>query len=421
VLAPGFIDTHNHSTEGLDEHPDAGTQVGQGITTVLLGQDGSSPLPIRDYLARRRASPASLNVTLLVGHGTVRRRVMGDDFRREATTAEIARMQELVDEAMRDGALGLSSGLEYEVGSYASTGEIIALAKVAARHGGLYISHIRDEADRTLAAVREAITIAEKARLPVQITHIKLGTAGVWGKARDVTSMVDAARRRGVDVTADCYPYLAWHSNLKVLVPNRKWTDPESVKEALEDVGGGKNVQITRLPKFPLYVGKRMDDIARAEGISEVDLYIRIVHDDDAGVIGHTMVEEDLRTFYRQSWVMVASDGGVGVSHPRGAGTFPRVLGRFVREQKWLTLPEAIRRMTSLPASRLGLKDRGIVRVGMKADLVLFDPATVLDLSTFEQPQLRPRGIHAVFVNGTPVWGPDRPDGPRPGQVLRNR
>jgi N-acyl-D-amino-acid deacylase len=418
VLAPGFIDAHNHSTEGLDKDPDAISQVAQGITTVLLGQDGGSPLPVRDYLTRRRDTPASLNVALLVGHATVRRRIMGDDFRRAATKPEITRMQALVDEAMRDGALGLSSGLEYEVGSYAATGELVALARVAARHRGFYISHIRDEADRTLEAVREAIAIGEQARLPVQITHIKLGTVDVWGKAQDVVALVESARKRGVDVTADCYPYLAWHSNLKVLVPNKQWTDPASVKEALDDVGGGKNIQITRLPKFPQYVGKRLDEIARAENISEVDLYIRIVADDDAGVIGHTMSEDDLKAFYRQSWVMVASDGGIGFSHPRGAGTFPRVLGRFVRDEKWLTLPEAIRKMTALPASRLGLKDRGLIRAGMKADLVLFDPETVLDRSTFELPERLPRGIHTVFVNGAPVWGGQRTDGPRPGKVL---
>jgi N-acyl-D-amino-acid deacylase len=417
VLAPGFIDAHNHSTEGLDNDRDATTQVSQGITTVLLGQDGSSPLPVADYLARRRASPAAVNVMMLVGHATVRRQVMNEDFRREATATEITRMQALVEQAMREGAIGLSSGLEYEVGSYASTDEIVALAKVVSKHGGFYISHIRDEADRTIEAIREAITIGEKARLPVQITHIKLGTVSVWGKAPKVVSMIESARKRGVDVTADAYPYLAWHSNLKVLVPNKKWTDPASVKEALDDVGGGRNIQITRLPKFPTYVGRRLDEIAKAEGVSEVDLYIRIVEDPEAGVIGHTMMEEDMRTFYRQPWVMVASDGGIGMSHPRGAGTFPRVLGRFVREEKWLTLPDAIRKMTSLPASRLGLTDRGIIRVGMKADLVVFDPATVLDVSTFEQPGLRSRGIHTVFVNGVPVWGGEQSDN-RPGRVV---
>jgi len=418
VVAPGFIDAHNHSTDGLDTDPDAVTQVSQGITTAVLGQDGSSPFPLRDYLARRRSNPSALNVALLVGHATIRRHVMGDDFRRPSTTAEITRMEGLVDQEMRDGAIGLSSGLEYEVGSYASTYEVVALARVAARHRGVYISHIRDEADRTIEAVREAIAIGERARIPVQITHIKLGTVGVWGKAMDVVSLIEAARKRGVDVTADAYPYLAWSSNLKVLVPNKQWTDPASVKEALDDVGGGRNIHITRLPKFPQYVGRRLDEIAKAEGVSEVDLYIRIVQDGDAGVIGHTMAEEDMRVFYRQPWVMVASDGGVDVSHPRGAGTFPRVLGRFVRDEKWLTLPDAIRKMTSLPAARLGLKDRGTIKVGMKADLVLFDPDTILDMSTFERPRLRARGIHAVFVNGSPVWTGDRPDGNRPGVIL---
>jgi N-acyl-D-amino-acid deacylase len=418
VVAPGFIDAHNHSTDGLDADPYAVTQVSQGITTMLLGQDGSSPFPVRDYLARRRASPATVNVLVLVGHATVRRQVMGDDFRRAATAAEVQRMEALVDQEMRDGAIGLSSGLEYEVGSYASTEEVVALARVAANHGGFYISHIRDEADRTLDAVHEAIAIGEKAKLPVQITHIKLGTVGVWGKAQEVVAVIDAARKRGVDITADIYPYLAWSSNLKVLVPNKQWTDPASVKEALDDVGGGRNVQITRLPRFPQYVGKRLDEIAAAEGVSEVDMYIRIVADEDAGLIGHTMSEPDMRTFLRQPWTMVASDGGVNVSHPRGAGTFPRVLGRFVREEQWLSLPEAIRKMTALPAARLGLRDRGMLRQGMKADVVIFDPSTIIDRSTFEQPRLRARGVHRVFVNGEPVWVGDSPEGRLPGRVL---
>jgi N-acyl-D-amino-acid deacylase len=373
---------------------------------------------VRDYLAKRRASPVAMNVAVLVGHATIRRRVMGDGFRRAATAAEIVRMQALVEQEMRDGAMGLSSGLEYEVGSYASTEEVVALARAAAKHGGFYISHIRDEADRTLEAVREAITIGEKARLPTQITHIKLGTVGVWGKASEVVAIVEAARKRGVDVTADAYPYLAWSSNLKVLVPNKQWTDPASVKEALDDVGGGRNIQITRLPMFPQHVGKRLSEVAASEGISEIDAYLKIVADEDASVIGHTMSEEDMRTFYRQPWTMVSSDGGVNVSHPRGAGTFPRVLGRFVRDERWLALPEAIRKMTSLPAARMGLEDRGVIRVGMKADLVVFDPATVLDKSTFERPQLRARGIDAVFVNGQLVWRGDRPGGNRPGQVI---
>lgn len=418
VLAPGFIDAHNHSTDGLDADPAAVSQVSQGLTTLLVGQDGSSPFPLSAYLAKRRANPTAVNVAVLAGHATIRRQVMGDDFRRVATPVEIRRMEALVEQEMRSGAIGLSSGLEYEVGSYASTEEVVAMARVAAKHGGFYISHIRDEADQTMAAIREAIAIGEKAKIPVQITHIKLGTVGVWGKAAEVVAMIDAARKRGVDVTADVYPYLAWSSNLKVLVPDKQWTNPASVKDALDDVGGGRNVQITRLPMFPQYVGKRLDEAAKLAGLGEVEMYIKIVQDDDAGVIGHTMIADDMRVFLQQPWAMVASDGGINNNHPRGAGTFPRVLGRYARDEKWLSLPEAIKKMTSMPAARLKLADRGTIAPGMKADLTLFDPATIIDRSTFEAPRLRARGVHGVFVNGRPVWLRDSPTGERPGALL---
>jgi N-acyl-D-amino-acid deacylase len=418
VLAPGFIDPHNHSTEGLEVEPQAVTQVSQGITTVLLGQDGGSPWPIADYRAARGKEPPAVNLALLVGHATVRRKVMGDDFRRAARPEEIVQMEKLVEQGMREGAIGLSSGLEYEVGSYATTEEVIALAKVAAKHKGFYISHIRDEADKTLEAVREVITIAEEAKISAQITHIKVGTVGVWGKAEEVARMVSEARERGLDVTADCYPYTAWHSNLKVLVPGKQWKDPVHVKKALDDVGGAKNITITELPSHREYEGRTLEEIALAEGVSPVDLYMRIVDDDEAGIIGHSMTEEDMRVFYRQLWTMVSSDGGIGMKHPRGAGTYPRVLGRFVREKKWLELPEAIRKMTLLPAIRLGLRDRGRVSKGMKADLVLFNPETVIDNSTFTEPHKLATGIEQVFVNGVLVWNLGKHTGARPGAVL---
>ncbi len=418
VLAPGFIDTHNHSTEGLEAQPEAASQVSQGITTALLGQDGGSPWPVAEYLKRRRENPPALNFQMLVGHATVRRQVMGEDFRRAATPEEIRRMAALVEQAMQEGAVGLSSGLEYEVGSYSATEEVIALARVAARHKGFYISHIRDEADRTLEAVAEAIRIGREARLPAQITHIKLGTVAVWGKAADVVRRVEQARRAGQDVTADCYPYEAWASTITVLVPNKKYDDPASVQRALDDVGGAANVTIVRHAAHPDYEFRNLEEIARSKGISTVELFIQIVKDGGAGVVCKSMVEADIRTFYTQPWVMVSSDGGIGMPHPRGAGTYPRVLGRFVRRKKWLALEEAIRKMTSLPASRLRLRDRGVIRKGAFADLVLFNPETVLDNSTFSKPSELSTGIEKVWVNGSLVWTDGKTTDARPGRAL---
>src|SRR5689334_4731206 len=214
VLAPGFIDAHNHSDRGFKNDPSAETQVSQGITTVVIGQDGGSPLPVGDYLKNLDQNPIALNVLTFVGHATVRSKVMGDDTNRLATTAEIEAMKKLVEEAMRDGAIGLSTGLEYETGKAASTEEVISLASVAGRYHGIYISHIRDEADKTLEALAEAIRIGKEGHLPVQISHIKLGSVKVWGRANDAVAMVEKARRQGQDVTADCYPYEAWSSTI---------------------------------------------------------------------------------------------------------------------------------------------------------------------------------------------------------------
>lgn len=421
VLAPGFIDAHNHSTDGLEKERDALTQVSQGITTLAVGQDGSSPWPIKGYLDRLRANPPAVNVVLLAGHATIRREVMGDDYKRRARPAEVAKMRALVEQAMAEGAFGLSSGLEYEVGSYSDIEEVVEMARAAGAKGGFYISHIRDEADLSMDAIKEAIAIGERGKLPVQITHIKLGTVGVWGKAQEVVALVEAAKKRGVDVTADAYPYLAWQSTPRVLVPNKKYDDPASVKRGLDDIGGAKNVQITRWSAYPQYIGKRLDEMAKAEGITDIEAYVRFAKDDDAGMIGHAMIESDLRTFYQQPWVMVASDGGIANNHPRGAGTFPRVLGRYVRDERWMTLPEAIRKMTTMPAARMKLADRGQVTPGMKADLVLFDPATILDRSTFEQPRALAVGVRRVWVNGGLVWNGTAAGGERPGRVLSPR
>jgi N-acyl-D-amino-acid deacylase len=419
VVAPGFIDIHNHSDGALASEPTVVSQVSQGITTLAVGPDGGSPWPIGDYLAKRQTQPAAVNVLAFVGHATVRLQVMGRDNNRAATEKEIADMAKLVEQGMREGAAGLSTGLEYDVGHSSSTEEIIELAKAAARHGGIYMSHIRDEADEVMTAFKEAIRIGREARIPVQISHIKLGTAGVWGQAEKAVELINAARHSGVDITADCYPYDAWSSTITVLIPSRRHEDSIAVKKGLDDVGGAGNVLVTNCKSHREYEGKTLEEIARERRIAAVDVYIQIVKDGGASVVCRSMKDSDIRIFYRQPWVMVASDGQAGGRHPRGAGTFPRVLGRFVRERVWLTLEEAVRKMTGAPASRLGLNDRGLIRDGMKADLVIFDPKRVIDRSTFKEPQLLSEGIDRVLVNGETVFEDGKTTGRLPGVVIR--
>jgi N-acyl-D-amino-acid deacylase len=332
-------------------------------------------------------------------------------------------MAKLVEQGMSEGAIGLSSGLEYDVASYSSTDEMVAVAAAAAKHGGFYMTHVRDEADRSFAALAEAIAIGQRARIPVQHSHIKMGTVKVWNKAGEYIRAIEEARRGGLDILADCYPYNAWFSTIKVLVPDKQYESPESVQEALAAVGGAGNVTIARFPPNTGYEQQTIEQLARNERIDPIDMFVRIIREgnaasEDALVVAKSMTDADIELFYRQPWVMVASDGGIGMEHPRGAGTFPRVLGQFVREKHWFTLPEAIRKMTSLPAQRLGLRDRGTLREGSFADLVLFDARTVIDRATFARPQELPVGIQAVYVNGEQVWSEARPTGARPGRVL---
>ena len=423
VLAPGFIDIHNHSDDEIADQPLAESQIAQGITSVVLGLDGGSPWPIGPWLEARRQNPPALNLAMMAGHATIRERVMKEDFRRTARADEIGQMAQLVEQGMSEGAIGLSSGLEYDVASYSNTEEMVALAAAAAKHGGFYMTHVRDEAERSFEALDEAIAIGERAHIPVQHSHIKMGTTGVWGRAPEYIRIIEAARARGVDLLADCYPYDAWHANLKVIVPNKQYEDRASVEQAIALLGGAGRITITEFAPNRAYEKHTIEQLAQSTGITPVDMYIKLIREgdaanDEAGIIGQSMTEADIEAFYRQPWVMVASDGGIGSAHPRGAGTFPRVLGVYVREKHWLTLPEAIRKMTSLPAQRLGWKDRGTIRAGAFADLVLFDPSTVIDRSTFAEPALPPAGIEKVFVNGVAVWGDGKATGKRPGRVL---
>ncbi len=419
MLAPGFIDMHNHSGGGLEKDPSATTQVSQGITTVALGQDGGSELAVGAYLHKLEENPVAVNVLTFVGQATVRGVAMKGDTDRQATPEEIAAMTAMVDQAMREGAFGLSTGLEYEAAKKSSTEEVIALAKMTAPYGGIYISHVRDEAQLTFQSFEEAIRIGAEAHVPVQISHIKMGSKTVWGRAPEAVRLIESARAHGQDVTADAYPYDAWHATIRVLVPSGRYDDPKDVGDAIDENGGAEAVTIVNCAAHPNYEFKTLQQIADEQKTTPVAVYMQIVRDGGATIVCRSMKEEDIRVFYTQPWVMVGSDGGIGLRHPRGAGTYPRILGRFVRELNWLPLEEAVRKMTSLPAQRLRLNDRGLVKAGMKADLVLFDASRVIDRSTFQDPQKIAEGIEHVFVNGVEVWRGGAVTGAKPGRPIR--
>jgi N-acyl-D-amino-acid deacylase len=430
VLAPGFIDTHSHGDHGLFEHRDALAAVSQGITTIVVGQDGGSPWPLADFFGRLEKEPAALNVASYAGHGRIRRQVMGEDFRRAARPEEVARMRELLEQELRAGALGLSSGLEYDPGIFSARSEVVDLARVAAAAGGRYISHVRSEDRYFWDAIDEIIAIGREAKLPVQVSHMKLAMLTLWGQADRLLRTLDQARAAGVDITADVYPYLYWQSTLTVLFPERDFENRKTAELVLREIAAPDGLLLGRFAPEPSYAGKTLAEIARLRGtdppatlmdlIREALAYEKKTGSDDVeSVIGTSMSEPDLEKLLAWPYSNVCTDGELDGRHPRGFGTYPRVLGRYVRERKVLSLPEAVRKMTSLAARNVGLSDRGEIRPGAHADLVLFDPATVIDRATTREPQAVATGIERVWVNGVAVYEAGRAGAPRPGRVLR--
>ena len=429
TLAPGFIDTHSHADDDLFEHPEALAVVSQGITTIIGGQDGGSPIPLARYLDSLQKSPGAVNVGMYVGHGTIRDSVIGEDFKRVATPAEVDRMKAMLASEMQAGAIGLSSGLEYDPGIYSDPSEVIALAKVAASFGGRYISHIRSEDYAFWKAIDEIITIGRQAKLPVQISHTKLAMRDLWGHADSLVRILDAARKSGVDITADVYPYLYWHSTLTVLFPKRDFENRTSAEFALTQTSTPGGLLLGHYEPNPSYAGKTVAEISKLRGTDSITALIDLIRDSEAmrkrtghsseSVIGTSMVEPDVELIMKWPYTNLSTDGSLDGPHPRGYGAFPRFLGRYVRERKVMPLEEAVHRMTSLAAEHMGIKDRGRITPGMFADLVLFDPATVIDRATPAEPHLVSVGIARVWVNGAEVFADGKTTAARPGKVIR--
>lgn len=449
IVAPGFIDIHSHARRGIFEVPTAENYVRQGVTTLIEGPDGSSPIPLGAFLAKLEALPRSVNMGSFVGQGSIRDAVMGN-ANRKPSADELAKMRTLVEQGMLDGSFGLSSGLFYLPGNFSSTEEVTDLARVAGRLGGIYISHMRNEAAGVLDSVRETIAIGENGGLPTQVTHHKIIGKAYWGKSIDTLRLVDEARARGVDATIDQYPYTASSTSIQAaLLPAwaqegsraemlKRLADPatrakiktESADSIRNERGGGdpKNIVIAGCGWDRSLAGKNLGEVARIRGMeptieNAAEAALWIVEKGGCSGIFHAISEDDLERILKHPATMIGSDGEIPIfgqahPHPRSYGTFARVLAVYVREKKTITLEEAVRKMTSFPASRLRLPDRGVLRVGMKADIAVFDPARVRDAATFEKPHQYAEGFSTVIVNGRVVFDGSKMTPERPGKVL---
>ena len=448
VVAPGFIDPHTHSRRGIFDDPFALNYIRQGVTTLMEGPDGSSPLPIKDFLDKIAAAHTAPNFGTFVGQGSIRESVMGL-VNRKATPEEIEKMRQVTRQAMLDGAFGLSTGLFYVPGNFTPTEEVVELAKVAGAMGGMHTSHMRDEAANVLDSVKETIRIGEEGGLPTEITHHKIIGRGNWGLSKETLQLVEEARARGVDATIDAYPYTASSTGTAALIP--QWAQEGGQKALVErldapeqrtriktavvagiegDRGGGDpaNVVMAACGFDPTLAGKSLADITRERGRAvnfenAAETLLEIQHAGGCQAVYHAISEEDVERILRYPFTMIGSDGevtrfGVGAPHPRSYGTFARVLGRYVRERKTLTLEDAVHRMSGMTAARLKLFDRGLLRPGMKADIVIFDPDTVGDKAEFNKPHQYAVGFRDVIVNGKPIIANGELTKERPGRVL---
>jgi N-acyl-D-amino-acid deacylase len=428
ILCPGFIDLHTHCDSGLQGKTTKANKnyLLQGCTTVVTGNCGSGPVDVKAYFDKLTTQGIGTNCIHLATHNDIREAAMGNADQ-VPTAEQQKKMEALVEQAMKDGAWGLSTGLIYNPGTYSKTEEIISLAKVAGKYEGIYASHIRDEGSGLLTAIEEAIRIGKEGNCAVHVSHIKASGKSAHGSSVRAVALIEAARKKGQTVTADQYPYIASSTSLRaILVPSRyregtskeyiaryddATTGPKlkaDIEKALNGRAGGKQIQIARYATNTKWNGKTILAIAEAEKKEPIDIVIEIEKNGGAQVVNFGMTEEDVRIYMKQPWVATASDGGVQtpgdtVPHPRSYGTFPRKIGLYSMAENIVPLEAAIRSCTGLPAEILKLKDRGTIKAGNYADVVVFDPKAFIDTATYDKPHQYPTGLKSVFVNGQMV------------------
>jgi len=445
ILAPGFIDLHTHSDRALTVEPTNQNlnYLRQGVTTVVTGNCGFGPANVADFYKKLEKVGVGSNVIHQVPHNAVREQVMGN-VDRTPTADELRKMEEVVDQGMRDGAWGMATGLIYTPGSYCKTDELIALSKIVHKHGGFYASHIRNEGTEVLAAIEEILEIARKVGLRVHISHIKVSGVNAWGRGGDVVAVIRRAQEQGIRVTADQYPYTASSTSLAATVISAKFRtgsdadlrkrfdDPElgaalraNMTKNLSGRGGGKIIRIAQYKANPKWQGKDLATIAAEEKKDVIDLAIEIQKNGGASIVNFGMNDEEVRLFMKEPWVATASDGSArvpasDVPHPRSYGCFPRKIGLFAIADKVITLEQAIRSASGLPADILKLPERGYIKSGYFADIVVFDPKTFRDTATFDNPHRYATGVQYLFVNGRPVIAAGEFDARPAGRVLRH-
>ncbi len=448
IVAPGFIDPHTHALRGILDVPNAESALLQGVTTLTEGNDGTSPFPVDEHYQTILDKQISPNWGIFVGHGTIRSQIIGAEDR-DPTRDELEQMKDMVQQAMQHGALGLSTGLFYVPGSFASTEEVIELSKVAAKHGGIYISHMREEAAQLIDSVNETIRIGEESGIPVQMTHHKVIGVENWGSSVESLRLVDQARERGIDITIDQYPYTASQTGINALIPQwaqeggrvrmlERIESPETraaiknevVLKILYDRGGGdpKNIFISRNTWDPSMTGKNLAELTVEAGMNPTpenasEVVFEILKGGGATAVYHAINTDDVDRIMQHPVTAIGSDGPVGIfgegtPHPRQYGTFARVLGHYVRERAVLTLEDAVRKMSSQTARRLGIHNRGLLTEGYYADIAIFDADEIIDKATFEEPHQYAIGMKFVLVNGQVVVDQGRHTGRRPGKII---